>query len=204
MASTRAVVFALVISGLLACPEPSGPDDPGTGGTTGTPGTTAQGSTSTTGTTDGEATTPTTGASTGDSPAAAECGMAGGICIAQGGCGMAGGSITTTSPGGCAFADGPAECCVPPSPKPAPMNCADAGGLCAPIGGCLDAGGYFTSIDTGCEFSGNFACCVPRDRCGEQTIDCCTDTASFDPSCDNGKFVCMTGTPMPKGTCMLP
>ncbi len=50
----------------------------------------------------------------------------------------------------------------------------------------------------------NFACCVPHDRCGEQTIDCCTDMASFSPSCDSGKFVCRTGEPTPRGTCMLP
>lgn len=202
MASTRAIAFVLVTSGLLACPGPSGPNDTESSGTTGGTGSTGSTGTGSSTGTDTDTPTPTSGSSTGDGPAAAECEMAGGICIAQGSCAEAGGSVAATSPGGCEFADGPAECCVPPAAKPDPKDCANAGGLCAPIGGCLDAGGYFTSIDKGCEFSGNFACCVPHDRCGEQTIDCCTDTASFNPACDNGVFVCMTGDPMPKGTCM--
>lgn len=200
--SNLAIVGVLVMSGLLAC-QPSEPNDTETNGATGMTGTTGAGSTST-GTTASETTTPTTGASTGESFAAAECEAAGGICMGAGGCVMAGGSIAQTSPGGCEFADGPAECCIPPAAKPKPMTCVDAGGLCAPIGGCLDAGGYFTSIDTGCEFSGNFACCVPHDRCGEQTVECCTDRAAFNPSCDDGAFVCMTGEPVPNGTCMPP
>lgn len=200
VSSTRVIAFVCVLSGLLACPGSSGPDDTETQGTTGTTGTAGTGSSS--GTTGSETTTPTTGGSTGGGPAGAECGMAGGICIGQGGCADAGGSIAANSPGGCEFADGPAECCIPPAAKPGAKNCADAGGLCAPIGGCLDAGGYFTSIDKGCDFSGNFACCVPHERCGEQTLDCCTDTAVYSPACNEGEFQCMTGDPVPRGTCM--
>ena len=197
VASPLAIVCTLLTSGLLACSEPAGPGDSESSGS-------STGTTGTTGTTDVGTTTPTTGADTGDVPTAAECAVAGGICIGKGGCAKGGGSIAAASPGGCAFDDGPAECCVPPAAKPKPENCRDAGGLCAPIGGCLDAGGYFTSVTTGCEFSGTFACCVPHERCGEQTIDCCTDMASFSPSCDGGKFVCRTGEPTPRGTCMLP
>jgi hypothetical protein len=199
MATPRAIVFALVTSGLLACSEAAGPGDTGSSGTTGTTGTTTGTST---GVAETGTMTPTTSGTTGDSPAAAECEMAGGVCIGKGGCAMAGASVAATSPGGCSFDDGPGECCVPPAAKPKPKTCADAGGLCAPIGGCLDAGGYFTSIDKGCEFSGTLACCVPHERCGEQTIECCTDTASYGPACDNGKFVCMTGKPMPRGMCL--
>lgn len=192
VASPLAIVCTLLTSGLLACSEPAGPDDSdSSGSSTGTTGTTTT-------------TTPTTGADTGNAPPAAECAVAGGICIEKGGCVKGGGSIAAASPGGCAFDDGPAECCVPPAAKPKPETCRDAGGLCAPIGGCLDAGGYFTSVTTGCEFSSTFACCVPHDRCGEQTIECCTDRAAFNPSCDNGAFVCMTGEPVPNGTCMPP
>lgn len=200
-ASPLAIACMLVTAGLLACSEPAGPGDTASSGSSSTTGATGT-STGTTGT--GTMTPTTTGATTGDSPAAAECADAGGICIGKGGCAMGGGSLAAASPGGCAFDDGPAECCVPPAGKPRPRECSDAGGLCAPIGGCLDAGGYFTSVTTGCEFSGTFACCVPHDRCGEQTIDCCTDTAVFGPACDAGEFVCMTGEAKPRGTCMLP
>lgn len=128
--------------------------------------------------------------------------MQGGICMGAGTCAPAGGTVAPSSPGGCFFDDGPAECCVPPAPLPDAMTCAEAGGLCAPIGGCLDAGGYLTSIDAGCEFQGNFACCVPHDRCGEQTIECCDGPTVFNPTCDAGVFVCPAGVPMPIGTCL--
>ena len=49
---------------------------------------------------------------------------------------------------------------------------------------------------------GLFACCVPHDRCGDQTFECCDGQAVFNPSCDNGMFVCSVGTPTPIGTCL--
>lgn len=150
----------------------------------------------------GTGTTSTSTSTTDGPPPAAACGMEGGICIAAGSCAPAGGTVAPSSPGGCFFDDGPAECCVPPGPVPDAMTCAEAGGLCAPIGGCLDAGGYLTSIDGGCEFQGVFACCVPHDRCGDQTIECCDGPTVFNPTCDAGVFVCPAGVPMPIGTCL--
>lgn len=137
-------------------------------------------------------------------PKALECQKAGGICVAQGECAIAGGSVAATSPGGCFFNDGPAECCVPTAPKMNPTTCAEAGGLCAPIGGCLDAGGYFTSTTAGCDMGGSFTCCVPNAQCGEQTIECCEPMTVYNPNCDEGMFVCPLGMPVPKGTCKVP
>jgi hypothetical protein len=122
----------------------------------------------------------------------------------QGACAQAGGTVPASSPAGCFFSDGPAECCVPPAAEPSPTTCAQAGGLCAPIGGCLDAGGYFTSTNAGCNAGGSYACCVPHAQCGEQTIDCCTDMTIYRPACDGGKLVCTLGMPFPKGTCKVP
>lgn len=140
----------------------------------------------------------------GGGPSALACQMAGGICIAAGTCTPAGGTVAATSPGGCFFDDGPAECCVPTDPKMNPTTCAEAGGLCAPIGGCLDAGGYFSPTTTGCDMGPSFTCCVPHKQCGEQTIECCQPPTVFNPSCENGMFVCQFGMPVPKGTCMVP
>jgi len=204
VASTPAMVLALVASGLLACTEPDAPKDTEAIGSTGSTGASTGLATDSTGKTASEPPTSTTGASTGDAPPAFECGQAGGVCIAKGGCAEGGGEVAAASPGGCDFDEGPGECCVPKASKPNPKTCEDAGGLCAPIGGCLDAGGYFTSFDKGCEFSGTFACCVPHERCGEQTIDCCTDGATFNPSCDSGEFVCLTGEAKPKDSCESP
>lgn len=169
--------------------------DSGTGGTSTTGVTTTDGS---------ESTSPTSsGGTTGEEPpSAAACAMDGGICIGAGSCGPAGGTVAPSSPGGCKFDDGPAECCVPPDPKPNAMNCTDAGGICAPIGGCLDAGGYFTSNDAGCDMGASFTCCVPHDRCGAQTIECCDGAAVFLPSCDDGMQVCTIGRAVPLGTCL--
>lgn len=158
--------------------------------------------TSTTGVSSTTSDTTTAGGTTEGPPSAAACGMDSGICVGAGECAPANGTVAPSSPGGCFFDDGPAECCVPPAPKPDAMTCADAGGLCAPIGGCLDAGGYLTTIDAGCDFQGLFACCVPHDRCGDQTFECCDGQAVFNPSCDNGMFVCSVGTPTPIGTCL--
>lgn len=213
------IAFSLVLAAPLACidPDPAGTDSATGTATTGTAtitdstdSTATQGTTGGTDTTDAtgtQGTDPTTGVATGSTgeppppPPAAVCGMAGGICVGQDTCAMAGGTVAADSPGGCFFDDGPAECCIPPAPKPGAMTCADAGGLCAPIGGCLDAGGYLTSNDAGCEFQGNFACCVPQAQCGPQTIECCTDSAVYNPTCDDGMFVCLDGMPVPFGTC---
>ena len=140
----------------------------------------------------------------GGGPSALACQMAGGICLPQGACATANGTVAAMSPAGCAFDDGPAECCVPPAPKMNPATCAEAGGLCAPIGGCLDAGGYFTSTNAGCAMGASFTCCVPHGQCGDQTIECCEPQTVYNPSCDKGMFVCQFGMPVPKGTCMVP
>lgn len=140
----------------------------------------------------------------GGGPSALACQMAGGICLPQGACAPAGGTVAAGSPAGCFFDDGAAECCVPTDPKMNPTTCAEAGGLCAPIGGCLDAGGYFTSTTTGCDMGASYTCCVPHKQCGDQTIDCCEPQTVYNPSCDNGKFVCQVGMPVPKGTCKVP
>ena len=215
----RLTILALA---LAACaPDPNGTDSAGgsssaattsstssasdtsTSATETSSPTTTSGPSSTTADTSSDTAATTAGGTSGEPPPpAAACGMDGGICVGAGTCAPAGGTVAPSSPGGCFFDDGPAECCVPPAPKPGAMTCADAGGLCAPIGGCLDAGGYMTSIDAGCDFQGVFACCVPHDRCGDQTIECCDGQAVFNPMCDEGMFVCPAGAPQPIGTCL--
>lgn len=209
MTSTTRLLLSFALA-LAACtPDPNDTDSASGSGGSSTAGTSGAASTSATtsptSTTDATSTTEATataGGTTEGPPPAAACGMDGGICVGAGTCAPAGGTVAPSSPGGCFFDDGPAECCIPPGPKPGAMTCADAGGLCAPIGGCLDAGGYLTSIDAGCDFQGVFACCVPRDRCGEQTIECCDGLAVYNPNCDDGMFVCPAGTPKPIGTCL--
>ncbi len=188
----------------------SGPDTTGSTGTsdpTSSTGTSEPTSSSTSGDTS-EPSSGTTGSvdSTGDvettgAPAGA-CAAEGGICVAVGDSARQGGAVAPSSPGGCFFDDGDAECCVPPPAKPGATTCSETGGICAPIGGCLAVEGYLTTIDDGCEFQGLFACCVPHDRCGDQTIDCCDGDAVFNPACDDGEFVCVAGQPEPVGSCL--
>ena len=118
----------------------------------------------------------------------------------QGTCAEQGGTVSTDSPAGCSFADGPGECCITPTPKPNPTTCAEAGGSCTSIAGCAMAGGYFTSTNYECVFP--VACCVPNASCGTATIECCGGSTVYKPACQGGKFVCVVGTPVPKGTCL--
>lgn len=200
LASTT--ILTLSALALLACS--SDPQNQGGGGTTTTSstGTTSHTGSGGTGTT--TSSSHTGGGGTGGALPAAVCEAAGGICMAGGSCASAGGTVPASSPGGCAFDDGPAECCVPPAPKPSPTTCAEAGGLCAPLGGCFDAGGALTSTTAGCDLPPPFTCCLPHSICGDATIECCTDTTIYRPSCDGGKFVCTLGTAVPAGTCKVP
>jgi hypothetical protein len=156
---------------------------------------------STSSTSDAESSTAVLTTATTDEPSGT-CAADGGICVGADTCVQQGGSIAPSSPGGCTFDDVEAECCVPPPPKPGATTCTDTGGVCAPIGGCLAVDGYITSIDDGCEFQGLYACCVPHDRCGDQTIECCDGDAVFNPVCDDGVFACTAGDPVPIGTCL--
>ena len=120
-------------------------------------------------------------------PPAAECAKAGGICVFTGSCAQANGTIATSSPGGCDVG----ECCIPPAAKPNPTSCAEAGGICTNVGSCLESG-YHTNIEAGCPYH-DVPCCVPQAQCGPENVQCCTETASFHPRCDNGQFVCVEG-----------
>lgn len=171
-------------------------DDSSTGSTS-DPTVTSSGATHTT--SDGDTGTSTSG-TTGEPLGA--CAADGGICMGANTCVAEGGTIAPSSPGECHFDDIDAECCIPPPAKPDPATCTEAGGLCAPIGGCLQTGGYFTTNDAGCEFMGNFACCVPHDACGELTIECCDGQAAYNPACNEGVFACEVGEPVPVGTCL--
>jgi hypothetical protein len=136
---------------------------------------------------------------------AAECAMAGGVCVPAGRCAPEGGAVAPVGVGGCQFDDGPAECCVPPAPQPSGTSCRDFGGVCAPIGGCLAAGGYFTPEEGDCGPNPSSSCCVAHSRCADQTpIDCCQDGATFRPACDDGRLVCVVGEPRPVGACEMP
>ena len=215
--SSLAWAFLLSASAVVACSSSSQNAAGGSGGTattssatTGTSTSSATGtgaaggtSSSSTTTTTGTGGTGGTGGSGGQFTAEA-CEKAGGVCVSQGTCAQFGGQVPSSSPDGCHFDDGAAECCVPPSAKPSPTDCVEAGGLCSPVGGCLDAGGYITSNNGGCVSTTELVCCVPHKACGDQTIECCTDSTIFNPSCDNGMFVCQEGSPVPKGTCMVP
>lgn len=127
---------------------------------------------------------------------APECANAGGICVGMGMCAQAKGTIAATSPGGC---DGLGECCIPPAPMPNPTTCAEAGGICTGVSACLQSG-YFAKMNAGCD-NHDIPCCVPWTQCGPEIVECCTDTASFHPSCDKGEFTCVQGSLMYSGTC---
>ncbi|WP_235880455.1 hypothetical protein [Polyangium aurulentum] len=141
----------------------------------------------------------------GSAGGASECQQAGGICVSRCSCARDNGTVAASSPAGCDVDGVPAECCVPPLPQQNPTTCAEAGGLCTGIGGCLAAGGHYTSTDAGCDDRPGIVCCVPHDRCGEETIECCMGSWVAYPTCDNGMLICpMGGTPVPKGTCKVP
>jgi hypothetical protein len=133
-------------------------------------------------------------------PQAVACEKAGGICTEQGTCAKQGGTVTAESPAGCRFSDAPGECCVTPAPQPNPSTCAEAGGTCTSIAGCLMAGGYFTATNYDCASPGS--CCVPNATCGTATIECCGDAVIYNAACQRGQFVCVVGSPMPRGTCL--
>jgi len=164
----------------------NGTGDAGTGGTPSAGGSSGMGGKS------GGGAAGSGGGGGGSPLPAAECGKAGGLCVAMGSCAQSGGKVTA-DPGGCHFDDGPAECCVPPAPNPDGQTCADLGGICAPIGGCLSSGGQFTAQNP-CAVPEQ-ACCVSAAACGAETIKCCEGGTTFRPACDNGKFVCVVGQP---------
>ena len=137
----------------------------------------------------------------GTEPQAAACEKAGGICMEQGTCVSQGGTVAAESPAGCQFSDAPAECCITPAPKPNPTTCAEAGGTCASISGCLMAGGYLTATNYACSFP--VSCCVPNATCGAPTIECCGDGVRYNAACQGGQFVCVVGSPVPRGTCKI-
>jgi hypothetical protein len=137
----------------------------------------------------------------GTEPQAADCEKAGGICTEQGTCASQGGTVATDSSAGCHFGDVAAECCIAPAPKPNPTTCAEAGGTCTSVSGCLMAGGYFTATRYDCTFPGT--CCVSNATCGTATIDCCGDGVIYTAACQGGQFVCVVGSPVPRGTCKI-
>jgi len=137
----------------------------------------------------------------GTEPQAAACGKAGGICIDQGTCVSQGGTVAAESPAGCQFSDALAECCLTPPPKPNPTTCAEAGGTCTSVSGCLMAAGYFTAASYDCSFP--VSCCVPNATCGAPTIECCGDGVVYKAACQAGQFVCVVGSPVPRGTCKI-
>ena len=133
-------------------------------------------------------------------PQAVACEKAGGICTEQGTCAKQGGSVAAESPAGCRFSDVLGECCITPAPQPNPSTCAEAGGTCTSIAGCLMAGGYFTATNYDCASPGS--CCVPNATCGTATIECCGDAVVYNAACQGGQFVCVVGSPVPRGTCL--
>jgi len=137
----------------------------------------------------------------GTEPQAADCEKAGGICTEQGTCASQGGTVAVDSPAGCHFGDVTAECCIAPAPKPNPTTCAEAGGTCTSVSGCLMAGGYFTASNYNCTFPGT--CCVSNATCGTANIDCCGDGVIYTAACQGGQFVCVVGSPVPRGTCKI-
>ncbi|MFO0756536.1 MAG: hypothetical protein U0359_08605 [Byssovorax sp.] len=181
----------------------------GTGGSGGSTSTTGTGGSGTGGTgtggngTGGNGTGGNgTGGSGGSQFEAQACADAKGVCVGQGECVPAGGTVVGNGPSGCHFDDVPvAECCAPPKAKPSPVTCNDQGGICGTVTGCLEAGGYFTSNKADCNGGPIAVCCVPHSACGDQTIDCCDGGAVYNPACDNGKFMCVIGSPAPVGMC---
>ena len=151
----------------------------------------------------GRGTSGEAGGGTGGSSSGTPCAMSNGVCVAAGTCMPRGGTVVASGPGGCQ-----GECCAPPQPSPSGSTCNDLGGLCVFLPDCSGGGGYLVHKKTSDCNNVNppFGCCVPRSRCGEQTIDCCegdgiNGVRTYSPECDDGKLVCRFGEPRPAGTC---
>jgi hypothetical protein len=127
---------------------------------------------------------------------AAACAGAGGVCVQAGTCGPLGGELGADAVGGCNFDGAEAECCIAPEPEAddAP-TCTGRGGVCTSVGACLQAGGHSAPPEVACEGGPGATCCLPYDRCGEVTIECCSEGATFRPACEGGELVCAFGEP---------
>lgn len=73
-------------------------------------------------------------------------------------------------------------------------TCVAAGGTCGAVSACARGLGYPAGTADDCT-GGSSMCCLPLSACNNATeFDCCSATATFRPSCENGALVCTFGT----------
>ncbi len=82
--------------------------------------------------------------------------------------------------------------CPTPSSTDAGRTCASQGGRCDAVSACGPGAGYLGS-SADCA-SPSSVCCLPLTACGSQAeFDCCSGSATFRPSCADGKLACLSG-----------
>jgi hypothetical protein len=71
-------------------------------------------------------------------------------------------------------------------------TCATAGGSCTAVSACGKGAGY---LGPNRDCTGESVCCVPLAACNNAVeFECCSNVASYRPTCEGGALKCATGT----------
>lgn len=98
------------------------------------------------------------------------------------------GDASTDSPTSDASNDASTDGSSDASPDGAEPDCTTFGGTCTAVGACAAGQGHLSP--GACGGGAASVCCLPQAACPTEDFFCCSATAQFRPTCENGVLTC--------------